>query len=60
MVRHLGRALQYLGLAVLPLGVVLELSDAWGRSFGVADLLKSLAFGVAAFFIGRLIEGYSQ
>ena len=57
MVRHLGRALQYLGLAVLPLGVVLELSGAWGRSFGVADLLKSLAFGVAAFLIGRLIEG---
>ncbi len=60
MLRQLGRALQYLGLAVLPLGVLLELSGALGRSFGVADLLKSLGFGVAAFLIGRLIEGYSK
>ena len=52
MLRQLGRALQYLGLAVLPLGVVLELSGTLGRSFGVADLLKSLGFGVAAFLIG--------
>ncbi len=60
MVCRLGRALQCLGLVVLPLGVVLELSGALGRSFGVADLVKSLAFGVAAFLIGWLIEGYSQ
>ena len=30
-----------------------------GRSFGLSEMLIMLVFGIAAFSLGRLIEGYS-
>ena len=58
--RSFGRLLQFIGLAILPVAMFLELTGAFGRRVGLADLLIALVFGVAAFYIGRLVEGYSS
>lgn len=58
--RGAGRFLQILGLFLLPLAVVLDLTQLLGRSFGLADMLKMLVFGVTAFLMGRLLEGYAS
>ena len=58
--RTLGRALQMLALTLLPLAVVLELTGGLARSFGLADMLIMLVFGILAFCLGRLLEGYGQ
>jgi hypothetical protein len=55
----LGRYLQLFALFVLPLGMLLELTGALGRSFGLSEMLIMLVFGVIAFWLGRLLEGYS-
>ena len=54
-----GRVLQILGLVVLPLGIILELTGRLGRR-GVAELLLIMVFGFAAFYLGRFIEGYAR
>lgn len=51
--------MQLSGLALLPLFVVLELSGTLGRDSGVAELLLAMVFGVAIFYLGRIIEGYA-
>ena len=59
--RSLGKNLQILGLILLPLSMVLNLlggSEPF-RSFRVSQMILMLGFGVAAFIIGRIIEGYS-
>lgn len=58
--RSLGRGLQYIGLALLPLAMIMELTDGLGRSFGVSEMLVMLIFGAAIFYAGRLVEGYSR
>ena len=60
LMRVIGRFLQMLGLILLPLSMVMELTDGLGRSFGVSDMVLMLAFGSAAFLFGRLIEGYAK
>ena len=55
----LGRYLQLCGLFVLPLGMLLELTGALGRSFGLSEMIIMLVFGVSAFWFGRLLQGYS-
>ena len=60
--RAFGKLLQVLGLALLPLSMVLDLlggSDPY-RPFGVSQMVLMLGFGIAAFFIGRILEGYSS
>ena len=60
--RSFGKFLQMLGLALLPLSMILDLlggSDPL-RPFGVSQMVLMLGFGAAAFFIGRIIEGYSS
>jgi hypothetical protein len=60
--RAFGKLLQVLGLALLPLSMVLDLlggSDPY-RPFGVSQMILMLGFGIAAFFIGRILEGYSS
>ena len=58
----LGKFLQLLGLALLPLSIILDLFSGSGplRAFGVSQMVLMLGFGAAAFFIGRIIEGYSS
>ncbi len=55
-----GRLLQITGLALLPLSMFLELSGGLGRSFHVSQMVLMLVFGVAAFYAGRLVEGYAS
>jgi hypothetical protein len=56
---YFGRVLQILGLVMLPLGIILELTGQLGRR-GVAELLLIMVFGFAAFHLGRVIEGYAR
>lgn len=55
--RIIGRLLQYTGLFVLPVSIVLELSKLLGRSFGLSEMLIMLVFGFSAFYLGRYLEG---
>jgi hypothetical protein len=55
----LGKTLQLVGLVLLPAAMLLELTGALGRESGVADMLLMLAFGAAAFTLGRFLEGYA-
>lgn len=58
--RLLGRALQIVGMILLPAAMLLELTRILGPSFGVRHMLVTLLFGGAMFALGRLIEGYGQ
>ena len=57
--RHVGRGLQILGLVVLPLSMVLELTNHLGR-FYVSNMVTMLVFGAAAFTLGWFIESYAR
>jgi hypothetical protein len=59
MMKKIGKFLQIIGLIALPTGMLLEISGILGRSFGLSQLLIVLAFGFAAFALGRIIEGYA-
>jgi hypothetical protein len=58
--RRIGRLLQVAGLVLLPVSMALEMSGAGGEMFGTREMLVMLLFGVAAFYFGRIIEGYSR
>ena len=51
--------MQILGLAILPLAMVLELSGHLGRR-GVSEMLLMMVFGCAAFYLGRYLEGLGR
>ena len=53
--RALGKLLQFAALVMLPIAMVVQLFGG----LGPAQLLVALVFGVAAFYLGRMIEGYS-
>ncbi len=57
--RFLGKALQLVGLILLPMAMVLELTGALGRDSGLADMLLMLVFGAIAFTLGRFVEGFA-
>jgi hypothetical protein len=57
--KAIGRLLQILGLILLPLAVLFELINDFGFPFGLRDMLVMLVFGAAAFYLGRLMEGYA-
>jgi hypothetical protein len=54
--RQLGRGLQWLGLAVPPLGIFLQLSE----SISLGQMLIMLVAAVCLFWMGRLVEGYAR
>jgi hypothetical protein len=58
--RAFGRLLQIAGLVLLPLAMVLQLTDSLGRALHVSEMLIMLLFGVAAFYAGRIVEGYAS
>lgn len=60
MIKTAGKTLQIVGLGLLPLGTVLELSGGLGRRFGVADLLLMLVFGASLFWFGTILAGSNQ
>ena len=58
--RVLGRFLQMLGLVVLPCAILAELTKILGPDFGTRGLFVSLLFGAAAFYSGRILEGFAS
>jgi len=65
--RGFGRFLQFAGLVILPLALVLAMvpmgRDETGRvqyALSTGQELLALAFGAAIFWIGRLLEGYAK
>lgn len=59
--RPFGRFLQFLGLVLLPLGMVLNLlsGPGGGPLLSVAQMLVMMVGGFALFYIGRILEGYA-
>ena len=53
--RLFGRNLQRVGLVALPTGIVLQLFNA----ISLGQMLLVMVAGAAAFWIGRIVEGYS-
>lgn len=60
MYYKIGRALQIAALLALPLAMILELTGAMGRAFGLSQLLIALVFGVCLFGLGSVIQGYRR
>jgi hypothetical protein len=54
--RAFGRLLQFLGLAVPPLSILMQLSETITQG----QMLTMLVASVCAFGIGRIVEGYSR
>ncbi|MFN9369089.1 MAG: hypothetical protein ACK6CT_10055 [Planctomycetia bacterium] len=54
--RMIGRVAQVIGLTLPALAVVLELNGA----ITARPMLVMLLFSVACFWLGRIVEGYSQ
>ena len=57
--KALGQFLQVAGLLILPLSMVMQLTDMLGRRIHLSEMVIMLVAGVAAFYLGRLIEGYA-
>lgn len=55
MLRAIGKAGQWLGLAVPALAVVLELN----HRISLGQMLMMLVAAVCCFWIGRILEGYA-
>lgn len=57
--KFLGKMLQLFGLIILPLSIVMQLSDLLGRKINLSQMVFMLVAGVTAFYLGLLIEGYA-
>ncbi|MEX2111656.1 MAG: hypothetical protein WD845_00635 [Pirellulales bacterium] len=53
---QIGRGLQFLGLSVPPLSIVMQLSG----SISLGQMLTMLVASVCLFGIGRIAEGYAR
>ena len=53
--KSFGRILQFAALTILPVAMIVQL----GGALRPAQLLVALVFGVAIFYLGRMIEGYA-
>jgi hypothetical protein len=61
MIRNLGKAMQVAGLVILPVAMLMQLTEgirAPTGSFTVSAMLIMMVGGVAIFLLGRLMEGY--
>ena len=58
--KSIGRGLQIMSLVLLPASMLLELDGSLGRPFGVSDMVVMLVFGICAFSLGRMMEGYAR
>ena len=58
--KTLGRSLQIIGLVLLPLAMMMEVTGTLDRLTGVSDMVMMLIAGAAAFYIGRIVEGYAR
>ena len=53
---NIGRLLQFIGLAVPPLSIFLQLTEA----ISLGQMLTMLVASVCSFGIGRILEGYAR
>jgi len=62
--RTLGKLLQVIGLVILPVSMMLQITTgsraATGAGFTVSTMLVMMVFGVVIFAIGRFMEGYAK
>ncbi|REJ68591.1 MAG: hypothetical protein DWQ31_07470 [Planctomycetota bacterium] len=58
--RALGRSLQIAGLLLLPLSMIMQLTNVLGRTIHLSEMVIMLVAGVTAFYLGRLLEGYAS
>jgi hypothetical protein len=61
MLRTLGKLLQIAGLVILPVAMVMQLTDGLRAPVGgftVSTMLLLMVGGVALFLLGRIVEGY--
>lgn len=56
MIRSIGRGLQLLALVALPLAMVLQILNR----VTLGQMLMVMVGGAAAFWLGRIIEGYAR
>ena len=57
--RTAGKLLQVLGLVLLPVACMAQLTDGLTRHFGLSDMVLWSVFGISAFVLGRYIEGFA-
>jgi hypothetical protein len=59
-----GKLLQVIGLVLLPLGMMIQLTAGvrapTGGGFSVSAMLLIMILGAVLFGLGRIIEGYSR
>ncbi|MBM3998434.1 MAG: hypothetical protein FJ297_02635 [Planctomycetes bacterium] len=58
--RSLGKLMQVVALVLLPLSMVMQLTDALGKKIALGEMLLMLIFGSALFAVGRIVEGYGR
>ena len=58
--RFFGRTLQWIGLIILPVAMLMELTGGLNRDVGVSDMVLMLGYGVIAFMTGRMLEGMAK
>ncbi|MFO0904899.1 MAG: hypothetical protein U0939_17975 [Pirellulales bacterium] len=58
--RFFGRTLQWIGLIILPVAMLMELTGGLNRDVGVSDMVLMLGYGVIAFMAGRMLEGMAK
>jgi hypothetical protein len=61
--RTLGKLLQVAGLVILPVSMLMQLTQgirAPAGGFTVSAMLLLMVFGVALFTAGRIVEGYAR
>jgi hypothetical protein len=56
--RTLAKFMQLVGLVLLPLGMLMQVTGALSRDRGVADMLIMMLVGAASFYLGWVMEGY--
>ncbi|QDU93422.1 hypothetical protein [Lignipirellula cremea] len=57
---YMGRYLQAAALILLPIGMLLNLTGNSGEFFGVNHMVYLLAFGIALFCMGRILENHER
>jgi hypothetical protein len=64
VMRTVGKLLQVIGLVVLPVAMMMQLTTgsraATGAGFTVSTMLVLMVLGVALFAVGRYVEGYAR
>jgi hypothetical protein len=61
--RTIGKLLQVVGLVLLPVSMVMQLTEGMRAPAGgvtVSAMLLIMVFGAAVFTLGRIVEGYGQ